>query len=66
MIIEIIKYLFFGIYAGIDMFLKLLPFYEQLSNVNAQLIVSLIGIPPIVALLISFFVKICSNFNKNH
>ena len=66
MIFEIIKCLFLGICTGIDMFLRFIPFYEQLSNMKAQLIASVIGIPLIVVILITFIIKICSNFIKNN
>ena len=61
MIIEILKCLFAGIGIGIDAFLKVLPIYNQLSEIKEQLISAALGIPVIIVsivFLVATIVKI--------
>lgn len=52
MILEILKYLFAGIGVGIDAFLKVLPIYNQLSEIKEQLISASLGIPVIIVSIV--------------
>lgn len=63
MIGQMLESIWAGFKVGIDAFLSLLPFYQQISDFKTQLIAAAIGVPEII-LSIAGIIFTCCQIHK--
>ena len=63
-IIEFIKYIGMGFVSGIDILLKLIPVYNELSGLKEEIIALIIGVPAFVISIIVFVIKVIRKESK--